>query len=251
MAPKYKNSLKRDKPREHCAVFGIACNDITYSVSKLLYRGLISQQHRGQESTGISILKTGGRIFTYKKNYYFPIIEGSFIFICVLLTIKVIIEMISGNLNLCDTIIVITILLPVSIFVYFVIIVKFFFTDNYAIYEKGIIIYRGKSYNKEWRKYKIVLEFKNVQGYISRGFWFWFLPKNSINHPWVVSQIKPEHRKGPYYCGYGIFIGVSNIVPHMKTKRILNKLMKENSIKRIPINKQMERRELKPEEIIK
>lgn len=67
MAPKYKNSLKRDKPREHCAVFGIVCNDITYSVSKLLYSGLISQQHRGQESTGISILKTGGRIFTYKK----------------------------------------------------------------------------------------------------------------------------------------------------------------------------------------
>ncbi len=67
MAPKHKTSLKRDKPLEQCAVFGIACNDITYSVSKLLYSGLISQQHRGQESTGISILKTGGRIFTYKK----------------------------------------------------------------------------------------------------------------------------------------------------------------------------------------
>jgi len=67
MAPKHKTSLKRDKPLEHCAVFGIACNDITYSVSKLLYSGLISQQHRGQESTGISILKTGGNIVTYKK----------------------------------------------------------------------------------------------------------------------------------------------------------------------------------------
>jgi len=67
MAPKHKTRFKRDKPREQCAVFGIACNDITYSVSKLLYSGLISQQHRGQESTGISILKTGGRIFTYKK----------------------------------------------------------------------------------------------------------------------------------------------------------------------------------------
>ncbi len=67
MALKHKTSLKRDKPRENCAVFGIACNDITYSVSKLLYSGLISQQHRGQESTGVSILKTGGRIFTYKK----------------------------------------------------------------------------------------------------------------------------------------------------------------------------------------
>lgn len=61
MAPKYKISLKRDKPWEYCAVFGIACNNIAYSVSKLLYSGLISQQHRGQKSTGISILKTGSK----------------------------------------------------------------------------------------------------------------------------------------------------------------------------------------------
>jgi amidophosphoribosyltransferase len=63
---KYKNHLRKDKPREHCAVFGVTCNDETYSISKLLYLGLISQQHRGQESTGISILKTGGNIVTYK-----------------------------------------------------------------------------------------------------------------------------------------------------------------------------------------
>ena len=63
---KYKNRLRRDKPREHCAVFGVTCGDETYSISKLLYLGLISQQHRGQESTGISILKTGGNIVTYK-----------------------------------------------------------------------------------------------------------------------------------------------------------------------------------------
>jgi amidophosphoribosyltransferase len=37
-------------------------------VSKLLYQGLIALQHRGQESTGISILKTGGNIITYKKS---------------------------------------------------------------------------------------------------------------------------------------------------------------------------------------
>ena len=67
MALKHKTSLKRDKPLEQCAVFGIACKDTAYSVSKLLYSGLISQQHRGQESTGISILKTGRGIFTYKK----------------------------------------------------------------------------------------------------------------------------------------------------------------------------------------
>ncbi len=57
----------RDKPIEHCAVFGVTCNDIGYSVSKLLYNGLIALQHRGQESSGISIIKTGGNIHTYKK----------------------------------------------------------------------------------------------------------------------------------------------------------------------------------------
>ena len=63
---KNNNCLTSDKPREHCAVFGVTCNDETYSISKMLYLGLISQQHRGQESTGISILKIGGNIVTYK-----------------------------------------------------------------------------------------------------------------------------------------------------------------------------------------
>lgn len=58
---------ERDKPREQCAVFGVTCNDIGFSVAKFLYTGLIALQHRGQESTGISILKTGGDIHTYKK----------------------------------------------------------------------------------------------------------------------------------------------------------------------------------------
>jgi amidophosphoribosyltransferase len=57
----------REKPREYCAIFGVTSDDIGFSVSKLLYQGLIALQHRGQESTGISILKTGGRIITYKK----------------------------------------------------------------------------------------------------------------------------------------------------------------------------------------
>ena len=60
-------NLKIDKPLEHCAVFGVTCDDKTFNISRLLYLGLISQQHRGQESTGISILKTGGSIVTYKK----------------------------------------------------------------------------------------------------------------------------------------------------------------------------------------
>ncbi|MCK4780984.1 MAG: amidophosphoribosyltransferase, partial [Candidatus Lokiarchaeota archaeon] len=62
------NKQMREKPRENCAIFGITCNDLGYSVSKLLYQGLIALQHRGQESTGISLLKTGGKIYTYKKN---------------------------------------------------------------------------------------------------------------------------------------------------------------------------------------
>jgi len=65
-----KRKLKKivNKPKEHCAIFGVTCNDIGYSVTKLLYQGLIALQHRGQESTGISISKTGGKIYTYKKN---------------------------------------------------------------------------------------------------------------------------------------------------------------------------------------
>ena len=65
---KRKSEKLVNKPKEHCAIFGATCNDIGFSVTKLLYQGLIALQHRGQESTGISILKTGGKIYTYKKN---------------------------------------------------------------------------------------------------------------------------------------------------------------------------------------
>ena len=58
----------RDKVKDHCAIFGVTSNDLGFSVSKLLYQGLIALQHRGQESTGISILKTGGNIITYKNS---------------------------------------------------------------------------------------------------------------------------------------------------------------------------------------
>ncbi|MFX1361054.1 MAG: amidophosphoribosyltransferase [Promethearchaeota archaeon] len=67
MPIKSKKILIREKPKEHCAVFGVTCDDLGYSVSNIIYTGLIAQQHRGQESAGISILKTGGRIYTYKK----------------------------------------------------------------------------------------------------------------------------------------------------------------------------------------
>ena len=63
-----KIKIMRDKPVEQCAVFGVTCDDLGYSVSKLLYNGLIALQHRGQESTGVSIVYTGGSgIHTYKK----------------------------------------------------------------------------------------------------------------------------------------------------------------------------------------
>ena len=67
MAFNCKKNLSIDKPIEHCAVFGVTCEDKTFTISRLLYLGLISQQHRGQESTGISILKTGGSIVTFKN----------------------------------------------------------------------------------------------------------------------------------------------------------------------------------------
>ena len=68
MVLKKINKLMREKPQENCAIFGVTCNDLGFSVSMLLYQGLIALQHRGQESTGISLLKTGGKIYTYKKN---------------------------------------------------------------------------------------------------------------------------------------------------------------------------------------
>ncbi len=58
----------RDKVKDHCAIFGVISDDLGFSVSKLLYQGFMALQHRGQESTGISILKTGGKIITYKKS---------------------------------------------------------------------------------------------------------------------------------------------------------------------------------------
>jgi amidophosphoribosyltransferase len=68
MLLKKRGSKYLEKPKDHCAIFGVTCNDIGFSISKILYQGLIALQHRGQESTGISVLKTGGSIYTYKKN---------------------------------------------------------------------------------------------------------------------------------------------------------------------------------------
>ncbi|MHA1197202.1 MAG: amidophosphoribosyltransferase [Promethearchaeota archaeon] len=62
----YQN-IHLETPVEKCAVFGVTCDDVGYSIAKILYNGLLALQHRGQESTGISILKTGGKIHTYKR----------------------------------------------------------------------------------------------------------------------------------------------------------------------------------------
>jgi amidophosphoribosyltransferase len=67
MSNKYNPKSNSDKCKEHCAVFGVTCDDIGFSIAHYLYDGLISQQHRGQESTGVSILRTGGQIYTYKR----------------------------------------------------------------------------------------------------------------------------------------------------------------------------------------
>ena len=46
-----------DKLREECGVFGAFCNDPVQDVAPLVYRGLVSLQHRGQESAGIALVQ--------------------------------------------------------------------------------------------------------------------------------------------------------------------------------------------------
>ena len=55
-----------DKPKSNCAIFGIAGNPLA---SLLTYYGLIAQQHRGQEASGIVCSSKVDRksVFKYKK----------------------------------------------------------------------------------------------------------------------------------------------------------------------------------------
>ncbi|MCL2068003.1 MAG: amidophosphoribosyltransferase [Treponema sp.] len=46
-----------DKLHEECGVFGVFCDDPEYDVTPLVYYGLFSLQHRGQESAGIAVIK--------------------------------------------------------------------------------------------------------------------------------------------------------------------------------------------------
>ncbi|MBR5347843.1 MAG: amidophosphoribosyltransferase [Lachnospiraceae bacterium] len=53
------NNIDLDKPHEECGVFGVYAPEGT-NVAKDIYYGLISLQHRGQESAGIAVSDTSG-----------------------------------------------------------------------------------------------------------------------------------------------------------------------------------------------
>jgi len=55
-----------DKVQEYCGVFGILCNDYTFSVAGMIYSGLMAIQHRGQIFSGISISDCRGSIINHK-----------------------------------------------------------------------------------------------------------------------------------------------------------------------------------------
>ena len=55
-----------DKVREYCGVFGIVCNDFTFSVAGMAYSGLMAIQHRGQIFSGISITDCKGNVAIHK-----------------------------------------------------------------------------------------------------------------------------------------------------------------------------------------
>jgi glutamine phosphoribosylpyrophosphate amidotransferase len=46
-----------DKLHEECGIFGVFCDDPERDAAELVYYGLLSLQHRGQESAGIAAVK--------------------------------------------------------------------------------------------------------------------------------------------------------------------------------------------------
>ena len=48
-----------DKLHEECGVFGVFCMDPETDAASLVYYGLLSLQHRGQESAGIAAVRDG------------------------------------------------------------------------------------------------------------------------------------------------------------------------------------------------
>ena len=58
-----------DHVREECGVFGVWSKQ-TDDVARIIYQGLLSLQHRGQESAGIAVSDTygpAGNICTHKE----------------------------------------------------------------------------------------------------------------------------------------------------------------------------------------
>ncbi|MDR0456297.1 MAG: amidophosphoribosyltransferase, partial [Treponema sp.] len=53
------NFINDDKLHEECGVFGVFLNDPEQDAASIVYYGLFSLQHRGQESTGIAAVKDG------------------------------------------------------------------------------------------------------------------------------------------------------------------------------------------------
>ena len=51
------NSINEDKLREECGVFGVFCNDPEKDAAPIVYYGLFSLQHRGQEGAGIATVR--------------------------------------------------------------------------------------------------------------------------------------------------------------------------------------------------
>ena len=49
--------MDEDKPQDSCGVFGVFLEDPKKNAAPLVYYGLLSLQHRGQESTGIAAVK--------------------------------------------------------------------------------------------------------------------------------------------------------------------------------------------------
>ena len=55
----FKDSFRCDKLREECGVFGVFLNDPEQDAVPIVYYGLFSLQHRGQESAGIAAVRDG------------------------------------------------------------------------------------------------------------------------------------------------------------------------------------------------
>jgi amidophosphoribosyltransferase len=77
MVPQSNTKSNLDKPREHCAVFGIYGSS---TAAQMTYYGLLAQQHRGQEATGIvtSYYDTNENKFHFHAHKDFGLVNDVF-----------------------------------------------------------------------------------------------------------------------------------------------------------------------------